>query len=146
VPGESKSSKRRIEAKEKQKQALQLRLAGVTFDEIAERLGYAQKSGAWHAVAKALNDIPKREAMDYKLLNLERLNRAILALWSKVLSADLQAILALVRIVAEINKLTGAYEPLKLDITEHIREMAKQEGWDPDEAVREAQRIMEGMA
>jgi len=79
MPGESKSSKRRIEAKEKQKQALQLRMAGITFDEIAERLGYAQKSGAFHAVAKALNDIPRREAQDYKLLNLERLNRAILA-------------------------------------------------------------------
>jgi len=57
----------------------------------------------------------------------------------------LQAIIALVRIVAEINKLTGAYEPLKLDITDRIRELAKAEGMDPDEAVREAQRIMEGL-
>jgi hypothetical protein len=42
-------------------------------------------------------------------------------------------------------ELLGLDKPLLIDITEHIREMAKAEGMDPDEAVREAQRIMEGL-
>ena len=42
-------------------------------------------------------------------------------------------------------ELLGLDEPTKLDITERIREMAKEEGWDPEEAVREAQHIINGL-
>ena len=51
---ESKLSPRRIAAVEKQGQALELRMAGRTWREIAEALGYASHSGAIEAVRVAL--------------------------------------------------------------------------------------------
>jgi hypothetical protein len=144
---ESKSSKRRIEAKEKQKQALQMRMAGLTFDQIAERLGYKTKAGAFEAVNVALNGIPEADAKLYKRVNLERLNRLLVAFWSIAISGDHKAAAMCLSIMVEMSKLAGAYAPveMKLDITDRIRELAKAEGMDPDEAVREAQKIMEGL-
>jgi hypothetical protein len=45
---------------EKDQEALRYRLGGFSYDEIAQRLGYRNKSGAWKAVERALASGPAR--------------------------------------------------------------------------------------
>lgn len=48
------------------------------------------------------------------------------------------------QILVEEAKLFGLYEPIKVDITEQVREIARAMGEDEDEAVQEALRIVNG--
>ena len=85
---ESLTSRRRLKAVERQKKALELRILGMNFDEIAEELGYASRSGAYHAVMAGLNRVPAPEATDYRKLNLERLNRVRKGYMPKALKGE----------------------------------------------------------
>ena len=122
MPGESKSSARRIAARQRQGQALRLRMGGASFDDIARQLGYRSTSGAYDAVQRALSNVPKHDAEAYRSLNLERLNRLFLALFPDVIIpssplADRQRAAAECRaIIAEINKLVGAYAPERIKV------------------------------
>jgi hypothetical protein len=51
--GESLTSPRRIEAKLRAAKALELRSQGHSWETIARRLGYRDRSGAWRAVRRA---------------------------------------------------------------------------------------------
>mgnify|MGYP003667893732 CR=1 FL=1 len=63
---ESKTSPRRIQAVFKQRQALELRMAGRNYDEIAEALGYAGHTSALAAVNKALEKTLEEPSQRYR--------------------------------------------------------------------------------
>ena len=111
--GESKSSPRRIEAVQRQRRALELRVAGASFDDIAGALGYASKSGAYMAVRAGLNRVPAPEAMFYRALNLERLNRARLQNWKGVQNGNLKALYAELAIQDREARYLGLDAPIK---------------------------------
>ena len=105
--GESKTSKRRIAAVEKQVKALELRKAGVTFEEIAKTLGYAGPSGAFRAVDSALEKTLQEPADKLRQIEWLRLEQMQRALWPTALSGDLGAIDRLVRIMERRARLLG---------------------------------------
>ena len=72
---ESRTSPRRIGAVEKSVQALELRMPGNTYEEIAQTLGNKSASGALYAAEKALDRVPAPEMSRFRKLNLERLIR-----------------------------------------------------------------------
>ena len=74
----------KIKTAERQRQALALRAAGRTFDEIAEQLGYASHSGAIDAVRSILRRTEQEAADHYRELTLERLT-AVLRYWWPVM-------------------------------------------------------------
>ena len=84
---ESRTSPRRIGAVEKATQALELRTAGHTYEEIAHSLGYKSASGALYAVEKALDRVPAPEVGKFRKLNLGRLNK-ILKVWWPLMVGD----------------------------------------------------------
>ncbi len=148
MPGQSKSSPRRIAAKERQKRALQLRMAGASFDQIAESLGYRSRSGAFKAVELALAGVPEPVAKVYKRVNLERLNRLLMSLWERAVGkgADRRDIAQCLSIIAEMNKLVGAYEPDRVSMTfvhDMAQKIADAEGVPVSEVMEEAKRIAE---
>jgi hypothetical protein len=106
---------RRIQAHPRQLQALELRLAGATYDEIAERLGYASRSGAFNAVDSALKLTKREPAEGVRRLSAERLDRATLAIWRKVSAGDLHAIDVLLRVESRRAKLLGLDAPQQLE-------------------------------
>ena len=74
---ESKTSKRRLVAMQREDRALSYRLSGESFGSISEKLGYADRSGAYRATTAAL----KRASVDsadsieqQRALNIQRLN------------------------------------------------------------------------
>lgn len=79
--------------------ALQLRRAGATYDQIANQLGYADRSGAYRAVRRALDEAVHEPAGESLNLELERLDALMLGLWGKASKGDVKAVDAVLRIM-----------------------------------------------
>ena len=107
---------RRLAAQERQLKALELRLAGVTYQQIADELGYAGRQGAFKAVEAALRLTLREPADSLRRISAERLDRATLAIWRAVSAGDLQAIDRLLRIEARRAKLLGLDAPQRQEV------------------------------
>lgn len=73
--------------------ALELHLAGATYDAIATAVGYASRSGAHKAVQEALSGLG-RPAAGSEVLTTEiaRLDAMLTGLWPKARRGDVQAV------------------------------------------------------
>ena len=117
MPGESKTSPRRLAAVEKGRQALELRIAGASFDQIATQVGYASKAGAYMAVKAALDRVPAPEVAEYRRLNLERLNRLRLHNQAGIVSGRKDAMNLEIDIQEREAKYLGLDAPIKAVFT-----------------------------
>jgi hypothetical protein len=111
----SPTSPQRLKALDKQRQALALRMAGASFDEIAESLGYADRGGAFKAVMAALQSTLPEPAAQVRELELKRLDRLWLAVWDGATKGDLQAVDACLRIMKRRADFEGLDAPKKLE-------------------------------
>ncbi len=102
-----------LDALERQRQALELRKAGVPYAKIAEALGYAHASGAHKAVASALKKTLQEPADDLRKLELERLDAMLFAIWPSVTKGIQPAIDRALRIMERRAKLLGLDAPVK---------------------------------
>lgn len=81
-PGqESLTSPRRIRAVDKQRQAIELRLAGRNYTEIAETLGYKNHSCAGAAIRAGLKKTLEQPAQELRELTFARLTAIIRTWW-----------------------------------------------------------------
>jgi DNA-binding transcriptional MerR regulator len=87
--------------------ALELRAAGYSYTQIAQMLGYRNKSSAWDAVHRAIRTLEREEAKHLLAIELERLDTAQRAIWDKVQAGDVSAVRALVSIIQTRAKLLG---------------------------------------
>ncbi len=124
---ESLTSPRRIEAVNKQRQAVELRKAGASFAMIAEQLGYASVSGAFKAVQTALRKTLQAPADEVRNLELERLDTLLLALWPQARQGNQGAIDRVLRIMERRAKLLGLDAPTKVAPTDPAGERM----WQP---------------
>ncbi len=109
--GEHMASEHRIDAAEKQRRALELRKAGVSFEKIAEQVGYASRSGAHKAVLTALRNTLREPADELRTMELERLDRMQAALWPQVQQGHQGAIDRVLRIMQRRADLLGLDAP-----------------------------------
>jgi predicted transcriptional regulator len=72
--------------------AIELRLVGYTYDEVAEELGYASKSGAYNAVNRTLTARQDAAVDEYRMETLARLDYMQGQVWSHVHRGDKRAI------------------------------------------------------
>lgn len=115
--GGHKASVRKIEVAEKQRQAIELRKAGATYDEIAVQLGYAGRQGAYKAVISALAAITREPALEFKALELERLDKLWSTYWPQALAGDTKAADKCLDISKHRCKIEGAYAPTTTVLT-----------------------------
>jgi hypothetical protein len=140
---------RRIETADRQLRALQLRRSGVTYDEIARAVGFANRSGAYKAVNRVLRERLHEEATALRLLEAERLDRLQLAAWGAATAnpPDLEATRTIIRIMQRRAKLLGLDAPAEVKTEVLFRTMAQrvadEEGVDVDQVMAEAQRILD---
>lgn len=114
VSGAQKESARRAEA-------LSLRLAGLSYDVIGERLGISG-GAAYQMINRALE---RAEAQGVHQLRAEenaRLDRAQMAIWADVIKGDLKAIGVFLQISAARSKLNGLYAPTQVQMSVSIRQ------------------------
>jgi len=84
---------RNEETYKKRQRVLELRRAGMTFDEIARRVGYSNRGGARKAYEAALADAGVSPTTEQtRALELDRLDRLQAALWPKAARGDLPSI------------------------------------------------------
>lgn len=88
----SKTHPKRIAAYLKHVKALELRLAGKSFDYIAKKLGYGYARSAHLAVEAALEKVIQEPASKLLAMERERLDRLLSAIWSTAEGGDLEAI------------------------------------------------------
>ena len=114
---ESKLSPRRIDAIHKQQRALELRMAGRTWQEIADTLGYANHTGALAAVKKALQSTLQPPADHFRALTLERLTKILQVHWPLMLQADGNATRFCLQAIKDMRELMGLDSPAKVEHT-----------------------------
>lgn len=114
----AQSKTRELQAVEKERQVIELRRAGATFDDIARAVGYKEPSGAHAAYKRALKrtltDAGTEELREQELDRLDRMQRAV---WPKVMQGDVQAITAALRLMDRRARLLGLDAPTRIAAT-----------------------------
>ena len=112
---------------EREKKVLELRRGGLTFDLIADRVGYASASGAHKAYISACKRIVVEDVVAIRNAEIDRLDIAQAAIWGDVVNgADAQerarAILALMKIMERRARLLGLDVPTKSQVEVNIHD------------------------
>lgn len=102
--------------RERQTKALELRIAGVSYAQIAEALGYSDRASAYNAVNAVLKRRESTAAAEYRELEDSRLDIAVRKIWPAVAAGDLKAIELWLRIHDRRVKLHGLAMPEKLQV------------------------------
>lgn len=116
---ESKSSQRRLVAREREIRALDMRKRGSTFREIGAELGVTTQA-AHKAVTRVLDKLESKTFESAKAvvrLELERLDALTKALWDKAEKGDVYSIDRLLSIMRRRADLLGLDAPTKLEHT-----------------------------
>jgi hypothetical protein len=104
----------------KDAQALELRKAGASYDQIARQLGYTAKGAAHKAVTRALKATMASmtlNADEYRQLAADRLDAMLLGVWQAATRGDPQAISAVLRIEERRANMLGLDAPKRTEVT-----------------------------
>lgn len=130
--------------------ALDLRLAGMSYRQIAVRLNIAVSTAFAH-VQRMIHEHAAEPAEEIRAQELARLDRLLLAHWSAAVGdpnatppvpGDRDATRMVLQIMDRRARYLGLDAPVRVDLTAWIRRMAEQEGIDPEQAVRDAESIL----
>ena len=125
---------------EKERQVVQYRQGGATFDAIARKLGYADESGARAAFKRAMERM-RDDALNAEMreLHRQRLEVALTAIWPDVVKGDLEAIKVMLKILERDAKLYGIDAPVKteMEVTTYDGNLLRQRTREIVEAIRE---------
>lgn len=97
--------------------ALELRLEGKSFPDIATELGYSSRQTAHAAVTKALRDITREPAEELIVIELERLDRIWELHYLNACAGDVAALGGCMRIMDRRAKLLGLDAPERKEVT-----------------------------
>lgn len=123
---EAKTSARKVARAVRMEQALQLRIAGRNYAEIAAQLGYSSKATPYRLVQDALADLAQKTtegATEMRTLETERLTSVVRdadAILRSVDASDgnrLRALELKVKASESLRKLWGLDAPAALDLT-----------------------------
>jgi transcriptional regulator len=107
-----------VNALDRQLKALELRKAGVSYDEIANALGFKWRSSAFAAVKRALKEVKREPCQELIVLEAERLDKMQTALWAKAQHGDYGAIDRILKIMQRRAELLGLDAPEKVALTD----------------------------
>ena len=113
----NKTSPSTIDAKVRAAKALELRMEGMKFDDIAAELGYNSKQAAFDAVSREIKAITREPAEEVLRLDLERLDRMWGIHYLNAQAGDAQALASCMRIMERRARLLGLDAPAKNEIT-----------------------------
>ena len=102
---------------EKWVKALELRKAGASYEQIARQLGYASTSGAYDAVMGALKATLSEPTAEVRKIEVERLDRLMLAFWQRAVGGDAEALTQVLKIMDRRSRLLGLDAPAKVAST-----------------------------
>ena len=87
--------------------AVELRTAGLTYDQIAAELGYANRGTVYHVVSGALEAQTVAAVDQLRSLEVERLDMLQLAMWQGAMEGDVPSAIAAIRCIMSRCRLLG---------------------------------------
>jgi predicted transcriptional regulator len=106
---------RRLKARDRALQALDLRKAGMSYSQIGNALGMT-KMGASQAVSSILKSTAQEPADEVRKLEVERLDTLLRGVWPRAIQGDVHAVDRCLRIIERRSAILGLDAPVK---TEH---------------------------
>ena len=113
-----RSSPAAIERAGREREAIILRTAALSYEEIAERLGYSDRSGAKKAVERGLSRWMREADEELRAVMLERLEVVVRRLWPLVdrEDPDTKAINDFLKVTELEARISGAYAPRRQEV------------------------------
>lgn len=123
---------------DKEIRVLELRRVGLTWQRIAEEVGYADHTGAYAAYKRAIKRTMQQPADELREQEIDRLDRLQVAVWPSAMKGDTRAIMTILRLMERRAKLLGLDKPIKIE-----QEITTWDGNDTiDRAVRELAALL----
>lgn len=118
---------RRIREKARSAEAVNLKLAGLSYEQIADRLEISQ-SGVQDLVGRYVRStrLPAEEIVVMRGVENARLDRAQLAIWPQVLAGDHKAIDLYLRINTARRRMNGLDAPVEINLAVTVRQEMEQ--------------------
>jgi hypothetical protein len=91
--------------------AVELRTTGLTYDQIAIELGYANRGTVYRVVSEALKAQTLEAVEELRSLEVERLNSLQVAMWQKAMDGDVPSAMAILRVIMARCRLLGLDGP-----------------------------------
>lgn len=113
------SKKQQARTAERRAKAIALHLAGMDWQAIADRLGYASRGAAYTDVTRALERQQEEEAEQVALARhteLQRLDRLQAAVWFPAMKGDVKAAEVALRVIDRRLKLRGLDAPRRVSV------------------------------
>lgn len=107
----SKPARRQPAGRVKAQECLELRLAGKSWQEIADATGYRDRSGPQKAVERLLDTVEHQEAGKYRSIESARLDALQGRFWTDALGGDLKAAEFVLKVSGQRAKLLGLNVP-----------------------------------
>lgn len=124
--------------------AWQMRLAGLSYYQIGQHLGVADTTvERW--LIKEVNRLETDGMVQMekaRRLELDRLDQLQSICWASALSGSLDAVKICLGVMKRRSELLGLDAPTRINIEKEIREIARANGIDEEEAIIEAQSII----
>ena len=111
------------EIRDKQRKAVELRLAGANYYQIAQALGYSGHTGARHAVQRGLTLAITEPAAEVLQQELARLDRLMSGLWTQAVQGNMLAVDRILKIMDRRAKYLGL-DQIKVDVTTYDGDLA----------------------
>jgi hypothetical protein len=118
--GSPKGSAGKAEVVAREAEIIKLRRGGLTYDMIAEKMGYASASVARQAYQRGMERYVAPDVNEIRQLESERLDIAQAAIWQGVLSGDNQSVANLIKIMERRAKLFGLDAPKELNLRAEV--------------------------
>lgn len=99
-------------ARYRETRALEMAIAGETWDVISSELGYADRSGAWKAAQRALRRRGAAAADHYVGLQLMELEMMMERAWPQAVDGSIPAAEVMLRCMDRRERLLGGYTPI----------------------------------
>lgn len=116
---------------------LELRASGDSFDLIAQKVGYSDRSVAFNSYKRALSRSVVEGVEELRALELARLDLLQASVWERALSGEIRAVEASLRIIDRRTRLLGLERIPEKEITGY------QGGGDIDAEIERISRILE---
>ena len=124
---------------DRETKVLELRRAGFTWAQVAEKTGYADHTGAMAAFRRVCERLLQPPTQDLIRQELDRLDRLQLAAWNNAMRGDVASIHVILRAMERRAKYLGLDSAVKIE-----HEVTTWQGGDSiDSAVRELAKLLE---
>jgi hypothetical protein len=107
---------RQMSGAEKTRRAMALKLAGASYAQIAQQLGYHDASGARKAVQRGMKSALQETSGELKKIHYGRLEHMLMLLWPEVNQRDLPAMSAALAVMDRMERLYGLNAAEKIEV------------------------------